>query len=71
MGMTLREHAKSHFFRVCNEIREVVRNHMQTDEGKKAFIILSVRLHAAKGGVPKYLWPWANKAAKGKDRWEK
>ena len=58
--MTLKQHARYSFFKLCNEYHEVRKHHLHTEEGKKAFIVLSLQLHIAKGKVPKSYWKYAN-----------
>lgn len=57
-GMTLKQYAKFRFFRLIKLYREAKKN-IHTEEGKAAFLVLSVQLHSAKGTVPKYLWRFA------------
>lgn len=57
-GMTLKQYARFRFFRLCDALQEAKRK-MDTEEGKTAFIVLSVQLHAAKAGVSKKLWKYA------------
>ena len=57
-GMTLKKYAKRRFFQLCDDLREA-KKRMDTDQGRKDFIVLSVQLHAAKGTVPKSLWKLA------------
>ena len=57
-SMTLKQHARYTFFRICDAYREA-KKHMDTQEGRDAFIVLSVQLHIAKGTVPKSLWRYA------------
>ena len=63
-GMTLKQFARHRFFKLCEEMREAVK-HTDTEEGRRAYILLALQLHAAKGGVPKSLWKYANRAARG------
>jgi hypothetical protein len=55
-GMTLRQSAKRRFFDLIDALKEA-----KERKDSKAFIVLSVQLHAAKAGVPKRLWPLANR----------
>jgi len=57
-GMTLKQYARDRFFRLCEAYQEA-KQKMDTQEGREAFIILSIQLHAAKGTVPKSLWRYA------------
>jgi len=54
-GMTLKQMRRAHYYRLL-DIYAATKG-----EGPE-FIAASVALHAAKGGVPKRLWPLANKA---------
>ena len=58
-GMTLKQFAKFRFLRLCEAYTEA-KKHLDTEEGRQAFVILSVQLHAAKGEVPKSMWRYAN-----------
>ena len=57
-GMTLKQYAKYRFWRLVEQYNEA-KKHMDTQEGREAFILLSVQLHIAKGGVPKSMWKYA------------
>lgn len=58
-SMTLKQHAKFHFLRLC-EAYATAEQQLDTPEGKRAFVELSVQLHIAKGEVPKRMWPLIN-----------
>lgn len=55
-GMTLKQIAKARFFHLIEAKRAL---DMSTEEGRHAFIVLSVQLHAAKADVPKSYWKYA------------
>jgi hypothetical protein len=57
-GMTLKQFAIHRFFKLIDEYR-VARKALNTPEGKKAFIVVSLALHAQKGQVPKSYWRFA------------
>ena len=57
-GMTLKQYARFRFFKLIEAYQEA-KKHLDTPEGKQAFIVLSVQLHIAKGQVPKHLWRYA------------
>jgi hypothetical protein len=59
-GMTLKQYHLSRFLRLCEEYREA-KKHMDTDEGRTAFVVLSLQIHAAKGQVSKRWWSMVNK----------
>ena len=55
-GMTIKQFAKAEFFAAVAELREAQKNPME-DKGR--FLRASIRVHAAKGGVPKSYWHFA------------
>jgi hypothetical protein len=57
-GMTLKQFAKKEFFDALQAYKDVMAA-PRCPEWNMAFVAVSVRLHAAKGGVPKSLWPLA------------
>lgn len=59
-GMTLKQFHMNYFFRILDNYKEA-KSRMDTEEGKKDFIELSLKLHSAKGFVPKRLWSLINK----------
>lgn len=61
-GMTLKQLARKEFFEALEAYRKAREN---PTSDPPAFVLASVRLHAAKGGVPKSLWPLANRAVRG------
>lgn len=58
--MTMKQFHRYRFLRLLDAYREAKR-HIDTPEGKDAFIVLSVQIHAAKAHVPKSWWPMVNK----------
>jgi hypothetical protein len=60
-GMTLKQYDRHRFFALLDQYREIKTTGLQTPEQQHAFVLLSVQLHAAKGRVPKRLWPLVNK----------
>jgi hypothetical protein len=50
--------ARKEFFEALDAYKEAKKNVAQDKEG---FIRASLRIHAAKGGVPKSYWPLINK----------
>jgi hypothetical protein len=59
-GMTLKAFARHRFFKLLTAYR-AAREQLHTAEGKRAFVVLSVQIHAAKAQVPKRLWPLVNR----------
>jgi len=59
MGTTLRQYHRKRFFDLCDALAEAAKR-LDTVEGKRAFVILSLQVHAAKANVPKSLWRFAN-----------
>jgi hypothetical protein len=59
-SMTLKQYAKFNFLRLVAAYLEA-KKHIGTPEGNAAFIALSLQVHAAKGNVPKRMWPMVNK----------
>jgi hypothetical protein len=57
-GMTLKQFARHRFFQLCDSMKEA-KKHLDTQDGRESFIVLSVQLHISKGNVPKYLWRYA------------
>lgn len=51
-GMTLKQFAIHRAFRLA-ELYNIAKQHMDTCEGRAAFIVLSVQIHAALGNVPR------------------
>ena len=62
--MTLKEYARHRFFKLLEKYSEAAKQ-LHTDEGKKAFIVLSVQLHIAKASVPKSYWPLVRRVTRG------
>lgn len=60
VGMTLKQCHRARFHRLCTAYQEA-RQHVATPEGARAFVVLSVQIHAAKAHVPKRLWPLVNR----------
>ena len=60
-GMTLKKLALRRFFDLIEALKEA-KLHIDTPEGKHAFVLLSVQVHAAKADVPKRLWTLVNRA---------
>lgn len=58
-GMTIKQINRSRFYALLEAYKQV---DIHTPDGKIDFIRLSVALHAAKGGVPKRMWPLINEA---------
>ena len=56
-GMTVKEFALKHFYDLLEEYRTC-----DPFQDTTRFVALSVALHAAKGSVPKALWPMVNRA---------
>lgn len=54
-SMTLKQYARYRFIRLC-EAYAVAKQHIDTPEGRAAFVALSVQIHMAKAHVPKYMW---------------
>jgi hypothetical protein len=50
----------NYFFSILEKYKEA-KGRMDTDEGKKDFVELSLKIHSAKGFVPKRLWSLINK----------
>lgn len=59
-GMTLKQYDKWRFLQLVNLYR-TTKQHVDTPEGREAFILLSIQIHIAKGRVPKRYWPLINK----------
>lgn len=59
-GMTLKQYHRERFYRLCAEYRQA-KAQLDTAEGKQAFVLLSLQIHAAKAHVPKRLWSLVNK----------
>jgi hypothetical protein len=57
-SMTLKQYAEFRFFRLVEAYQDA-KTRLDTDEGKRDFIVLSVQLHAAKADVPKSYWRYA------------
>jgi hypothetical protein len=57
-GMTTKQYARERFFRLCEQYKEA-QQHLDTEEGRKRFIVLSIQVHIAKADVPKSLWRYA------------
>lgn len=57
-GMTLKQYSYFLFWQLVEEYQEA-KKHINTAEGRRLFVFLSVQLHAAKGNVPKALWRYA------------
>jgi len=53
IGMTLKQYAEHRFFQL---VEAKNRLDLKTEEGRQAFILLSVQIHIAKAHVPKNLW---------------
>jgi len=63
MGMTLKQAAKARFFDAVSAYRDAKASLQAKEPGAEtAFVVASLRLHAAKGGVPKSYWPMARRA---------
>lgn len=60
-GMTLKQFARAEFFAA---LQEYVEARQEVAENPSRFIIASVRIHAAKSGVPKRLWRLVNQRTK-------
>lgn len=60
-GMTLKQYHRWQFFRLLDAYAEA-KKAMHTEEGRAAFVVLSVQIHAAKANVPKSYWPLVNRA---------
>lgn len=58
--MTLKQYHRARFLRLIEAYR-VAKKQISTPEGKNAFIVLSVQIHAAKANVPKSWWPMVNR----------
>ena len=58
MGMTLKQAAKYRFLKLCEAYHKAAKA-LDTEEGKAAFLVLSVQIHIAKGSVPKSYWRYA------------
>ena len=54
-GMTLKQSHRKRFLELCAAYRRA-KERIDTEEGKRDFLVLSVRLHAAKANVPKGWW---------------
>jgi hypothetical protein len=59
-SMTLKQFARHRFFKLLAAYRSA-RQQLHTEDGKRAFVVLSVQIHAAKAHVPKRLWPLVNR----------
>ena len=59
-GMTLKQLAKRRFFQLIEQRKEAMQR-IDTEDGKRDFIVLSVQLHAAKANVPYRMHSLANK----------
>ena len=64
MGMTKKQAAKQRFMDLLRKYRKAV-NHLETPAERAEFAEIAVLLHAAKGHVPKRLWPLVGKAFRG------
>lgn len=53
-GLTLKQMARVRFIDACRELREASAN-----KDKARFVQASLAVHAAKGAVPRGLWPLA------------
>lgn len=51
-GMTIKQFRRAEFRRLLEAYREA-RSQINTMDGRKSFVILSVQLHAAKANVPR------------------
>ena len=51
-GMTVKQFAVQHFFETLRLYQES-KKHLKSAKGRKAFIMLSLKMHAAKAHVPK------------------
>lgn len=59
-GLTLKQFARRRFFALLEAYR-AAREQLETEAGKRAFVVLSVQIHASKAQVPKRLWPLINR----------
>ena len=57
-GMTLKQYERARFFRLVDALQEA-KKQMHTEEGRSAFVVVSVQLHMAKAHVPKSYWKYA------------
>jgi hypothetical protein len=55
-GITLKQYAKFRFMNLCEEQQRIIDEGLNLPGNMAKFIVLSLKIHAAKGEVPKYMW---------------
>jgi len=58
---TIPQYHRLRFLRLVDEYARASKT-LDTTEGRRAFVLLSVQVHIAKGDVPKRMWPLVNRA---------